>query len=118
MSTLDPFEKGESLPFETDVHTTNSLLNSGDPPVLLDIREPIEVQVCQIRNSIHIPMGEIPMLWRSIPKDRRVIVYCHHGRRSLMVTQFLRQHGIGLAQSMLGGIEAWSLEIDPSVRRY
>ena len=115
---MDPSDTAGSLAVEIDVYTANSLLNSDDPPVLMDIREPIEVQLCQIGDSIHIPMGEIPLRWQSIPKDKRVIVYCHHGRRSLMVTHFLRQHGIERAQSMLGGIEAWSLEIDAAVRRY
>jgi rhodanese-related sulfurtransferase len=118
MSMMDSFENNTSLPFEIDVQSTKSLLDSQESILLLDVREPMEVQACQIEGSTHIPMGEIPMKWEALPKDKRILIYCHHGRRSLMVTHFLRQHGLDNTQSVSGGIMAWSLEIDPTVPRY
>ena len=118
MSMMDSFESDTSLPTEIDVQSTKSLLNSEESILLLDVREQLEVQACVIQGATHIPMGEIPMKWEALPKDKRILVYCHHGRRSLMVTQFLRQHGLEKSQSVRGGISAWSLEIDPTVPRY
>lgn len=118
MSMMDSFENNTSLPFEIDVQSTKSLLDSNESILLLDVRELLEVQTCKIDGCTHIPMGEIPMKCEALPKDRRILVYCHHGRRSLMVTQFLRQHGLDNTQSIKGGISAWSLEIDPTVPRY
>lgn len=88
--------------------------------LLLDCREPDEHATARIDGAKLIPMREIPERfaelerWRSKP----IVVHCHHGMRSLRVAQFLRESGFAGAQSMRGGIEAWSLEIDPDVPRY
>lgn len=84
---------------------------------LLDVREPWEYQAAHLEGSTLIPMGEVPAAWKKIPEDKPVVVYCHHGRRSLKVTLWLREQGIE-AQSLQGGIDRWSLEIDPKVPRY
>jgi len=84
---------------------------------LLDCREPHEYQAARIDGATLIPMRQIPQQLEQIPKDRPVIVYCHHGMRSLDVTFFLRSKGLE-AKSLSGGIDRWSMEIDPSVPRY
>ncbi len=87
------------------------------PPVLLDCREPGEWQHCRIDGAMHIPMTQTPGRLGELSADRPIVVYCHHGVRSLRVAQFLRERGYDAA-SMAGGIEAWSLQVDPTVPRY
>ena len=109
-----------SLPLEIDVRTTKQMLDRGETFILLDCREASEVAAASIAGSIHIPMGKIPARLAELEphKAERVIVHCHHGGRSMRVTQFLRQQGFQQVQNMAGGIDAWSQEIDASVPRY
>jgi adenylyltransferase/sulfurtransferase len=104
-------------PLEITVQETRDLLASG-AAWLLDVREPSEFETCRIEGSTLIPMREIPARLAEIPRDMHVLVQCHHGGRSLRVTQFLRAQGLQMVSNVAGGIEAWSLEIDPSVPRY
>lgn len=104
--------------FEISLEEAAELIQSDNPPEILDVREADERSVCRIGESLHIPTGQIPARWDSLPKDKHLIVYCHHGKRSLFVTRFLKEMGIEGAQSMQGGIDAWSRLIDPTVRRY
>jgi rhodanese-related sulfurtransferase len=108
------------LPIDIDVRTTKQMLDQGEKFVLLDCREPSEVATAKIAGSVHIPMREIQsrLAELEVHKAERVVVHCHHGGRSLRVTNFLRQQGFEQAQNLAGGIDAWSLEIDPSVPRY
>ena len=85
--------------------------------LLLDCREPHEFQAARIDGSTLIPMRQITQQLDQIPKDRPVIVYCHHGMRSMNVTLWLRSKSVE-AQSLSGGIDRWSEEIDPNVPRY
>ncbi len=86
--------------------------------VLLDVREPFERELAAIQPSLHIPMGEIAERIAEIPKDRELIVYCHGGSRSNMVAGYLAGHGFSSVANLAGGIDAWSVEVDPSVPRY
>ncbi len=86
-------------------------------PFLIDCREPWEHEIAHIEGATLIPMRQVPQSVERIPKDGPVVVYCHHGMRSLNVAGWLRQHAIE-AQSLRGGIHRWSLEIDPAVPRY
>jgi rhodanese-related sulfurtransferase len=106
------------LPLDIDVRSVKQMLDRGEKFVLLDCREPNEVATARIAGTVHIPMREIPARISELPKDGRVVVHCHHGGRSLRVTQFLRQQGFDQSQNMAGGIDAWSHEIDSSVPRY
>lgn len=92
---------------------------SGDGQVLLlDVREPEEVAVARIEGATHIPMGDIPTRLPSLDPAKETIVFCHHGQRSLSVAAFLLKQDFEDVKSMRGGIDAWSLEIDPTVPRY
>ena len=86
---------------------------------LIDVREPWEYSTAHIEGSVPLPMGQIPARagQELLPAERLVIV-CHHGVRSMNVTAWLRNQGFENAQSMRGGIDAWSREVDPSVARY
>ncbi|MGD0250086.1 MAG: rhodanese-like domain-containing protein [Thermoplasmata archaeon] len=89
-----------------------------DAIVLLDIREPYERELASIQPSMHIPMSEVPGRMDEIPKDREVVVYCHGGSRSMMVAGFLASRGYRSVVNLDGGIDAWSVEVDPKVPRY
>lgn len=84
---------------------------------LLDVRRVDERELASL-GGIHIPLHELEARFNELPNDKLpLIVYCHHGVRSLYATQFLKMHGYD-ALSLRGGIDAWSIEIDPSIPRY
>ncbi len=94
-------------------------LDAGEPVVVLDVREPWEVQTARLESARHIPMGDIPArAHQELDPDAHIVVVCHHGVRSLNVTQWLRQQGFENAQSMRGGIDRWSRTVDPKVPVY
>ena len=94
-------------------------LQDSAAPVLLDVREPWESQLAGIPGSRTMPMGEVPSrAHQELDPDAPVIVYCHHGARSLSVTMWLRQQGFEQAQSLAGGIDRWSQTVDPTIARY
>lgn len=96
-------------------------IDSGGRVVLVDVREPMEHQICSIGGAHLIPMNTVPAQVQSIEAaadEALVVVFCHHGVRSLSVVNWLRQQGVENCQSMAGGIDRWSAEIDPGVPRY
>jgi adenylyltransferase/sulfurtransferase len=93
-------------------------LDRGDQLLLVDVREPGEHQICRIEGARLIPLGTIPASFQTLDTGEDVICYCHHGMRSMDVAVWLRNHGIENVQSLAGGIERWSAEIDPTVPRY
>ena len=87
--------------------------------MLLDVREPVELQMARIEGALHMPMGEVSMrASQELDPDAHIVVLCHHGVRSLNVTNWLRQQGFEKVQSMRGGIDRWSREVDASVPTY
>jgi len=86
---------------------------------LIDVREPWEFAAAHIDPSLLMPMGDIPArAHQELDPDEPLLILCHHGARSLNVTMWLRNQGFDQAQSVRGGIDAWSLDVDPSVSRY
>ncbi len=86
--------------------------------VFLDVREDSELAICRIEGALHIPMGSIPERCEAIPTDGKLVIFCHHGMRSMNVLQYLEAKGFTNAINMGGGIHAWAIEVDSSVRRY
>ena len=86
--------------------------------VLLDVREDGEVAIANIEGHTHIAMNLIPLRHNELPDDKPIVVYCHHGMRSMQVALFLEHAGFSDVYNLSGGIEAWSVQIDPSVARY
>jgi rhodanese-related sulfurtransferase len=106
-------------PLEINVHETKKLINDCAKFFLLDCREPHEYEICNIDGAKLIPMQQIADRLQEIgEKDAHVITYCHHGGRSLRVTQFLREQGYINAQNMTGGIDQWAQLIDQKMARY
>lgn len=108
------------LPLEVDVQTVAKMQQSEDSFVLLDVREQQEFDTARIGGSRLIPMSELRERVQELEdcRDQRIVVHCHHGMRSLQVTQAMRQAGFSQTQSMAGGIDQWSIEIDDAVPRY
>jgi rhodanese-related sulfurtransferase len=107
-------------PIEIDCRTVHADLSSGADFLLLDCREPDEYALAKIQAAKLLPMSELAARVEELAahRDRRIVVHCHHGGRSLRVANWLRGQGFEQAQSMAGGIDAWSTEIDPAVPRY
>jgi rhodanese-related sulfurtransferase len=86
---------------------------------LIDVREPWELATARIEGSVPMPMGDVPSrAHQELDPDERLVIVCHHGIRSMNVTVWLRNQGYEQAQSLRGGIDAWSAEVDPAVNRY
>lgn len=109
-----------SLPTEIEPREAATLLAESPDSLLLDCRTPEEYATAKIGGARLIPMQELTERLDEIEawRPQRIVVHCHHGVRSLRVTNWLRQQGFEQAQSMRGGIEAWSNEVDPSVPTY
>ena len=86
---------------------------------LVDVREPWEFARTSIEGSLLMPMGEVASRAnQELDPDERLLVLCHHGVRSMNVAVWMRNQGFENAQSVHGGIDAWSHEVDPTIARY
>ena len=107
------------MDFEISPSQVKALQQSGQEVLLLDVREPWEFETSQIEGSKHIPMGDVPArAHQELDPDEHIVVLCHHGVRSLSVTNWLRQQGFEKVQSMSGGIDGWARTVDPKVPLY
>ena len=96
-------------------------LDAGEKLHLIDVREPNEFAIARIEGGELIPMRQVPgelQMLEARADEATLIVFCHHGVRSLNVVNWLRRQGVDACQSMAGGIDAWSIAIDPAVPRY
>jgi rhodanese-related sulfurtransferase len=110
-----------SLAFEVTPAEVKSRLYAGEKLYLIDVREPFEHQLTRIDGAELIPMNTVPQrlsYLEQLAEDGILIVFCHHGMRSLSVVNWLRNQGVEACQSISGGIDAWSRSVDPSVPRY
>ena len=103
---------------EISVTQANELREKNPDLLFLDVREVEEVNFCKIPNSLHIPLNEIPEKMDSLSKDLSIVLYCHHGMRSMSAVNFLRNKGYKKVINLSGGIDAWSNQIDPNIPTY
>lgn len=103
---------------EIDIHQAKQQLDAAGNPLLVDVREAFELEICALDNARHLPLGQLGELAETLPRDRDLIVFCHHGVRSLKAAQYLRARGFDRAVSMRGGIHQWAQEIDSSLAQY
>lgn len=109
---------GFMLEYEISPTEASTLLRNSQVR-FLDVREPWEYATARIGGSVLMPMGDVPArAHQELDPDERIVVLCHHGMRSMNVAVWLRNQGFENAQSLRGGIDAWSAEVDPSVGRY
>ncbi|HZD76309.1 MAG TPA: rhodanese-like domain-containing protein [Acidobacteriaceae bacterium] len=107
------------LDLEVAPQELKTMLGGEGQPLLLDVREPWETSAAGFPEACTMPMGEVPSrAFHELDPDGRIVVICHHGIRSLNVANWLRTQGFGHAQSLRGGIDAWSRDVDPAVGRY
>ena len=107
------------MDYEIAPEETKAIADRGESFALIDVREPWEFDLARIEGAKLMPMGDVPSrAHQELDPDDHIIVYCHHGVRSLNVTAWLRQQGFEKAQSMSGGIDAWSRRVDPKVPVY
>ena len=100
------------------VHQLAEMPNDGARHLMLDIREPEELAVCIIGSSVTIAMQQSPNEFEGLPRENPLIVVCHHGICSAMMTKFRRKNGFDDAWNLAGGIDAWSRLTEPDMPRY
>ena len=113
----------ETFPIEISVADLEARLREqvvGQATTLtvLDVREAVEVETCEIAGSVHMPMMDVPARFTELPDDHALVVLCHHGMRSAQVVGFLREQGYANAINLKGGIDAWAREIDHTMATY
>lgn len=106
------------MPPEMGAEQLRDLLARGGTPIILDVREPAETQMAPFAGAVEIPMGEVPNRLEELERDDHIVVLCHHGIRSGRVAAYLHEQGFHRVTNLSGGIDAWSLLVDPSVPRY
>ena len=107
------------MEMEIEPGEVKSRLDAGEKIRMVDVREPFEHRQASIAGAELIPMRGVPQSIDSLrAAPDPLVVFCHHGMRSLQVVEWLRSQGLEDCRSMAGGIDRWSLEIDPSVPRY
>lgn len=107
------------MEFEISAGQVQSMKKRGEAFTLLDVREPWELAKASMEGSKNIPMGEVTARAREeLNPEEHIVVVCHHGVRSLTVTNWLRQQGFEKAQSMRGGIDGWARTVDPKIPLY
>lgn len=106
----------------TEVRQWASAAAAEGEPLLLDVREPWEVQLAAIRipeaGTLNLPMGQIPQRLAELDPAQPILCICHHGMRSAQVVAFLERAGFESVYNLAGGIDAWSTRVDPAVPRY
>lgn len=90
----------------------------GADVVLLDVREPAELEMASVASALHIPMREIPARLTELDRDTPLVVMCHSGGRSRRVAEYLSANGFSNVFNLSGGIDAWSTQLDSRVPRY
>ncbi|HEY2456183.1 MAG TPA: molybdopterin-synthase adenylyltransferase MoeB [Candidatus Acidoferrum sp.] len=115
--------RGEEEP-EHDLHVPeitprelHDRLERGDDLFILDVREPHEYQICNLKGHL-IPLGELPRRVHELDSSREIVAHCRSGKRSAEAVDFLRKAGFRKIHNLRGGILSWSTEVDPSVPRY
>ncbi len=106
------------MSYTITVRELKERMDKGDNVFLLDVREPHEYSLAKIDGSTLIPLGQLPTSLAQLDQNSEIVAYCHKGMRSADAVGFLLQQGFSNVKNLIGGIEAWSIEIDQSVPRY
>ena len=108
-----PFDEGDDL---TPGDLAAAL--AARPITLLDVREPHEWALGHLASARLVPLNTIPQSVATLSADEEIVVYCHHGMRSGMAAEWLREQGFHRVRNLIGGIDRWSVDVDPAIRRY
>jgi rhodanese-related sulfurtransferase len=93
-------------------------LDRNEAPLLLDVRQDWETQLCRLPNAVHIPIEELELRVEELNAQDSIVVYCHQGVRSAAVAEYLRSLGFRDVKNLSGGLDLWARTIDPAMRRY
>jgi rhodanese-related sulfurtransferase len=93
-------------------------LDRGDRLSILDVREPEEVAIAAFPGAINVPMGDVPSRLAELDPEAEWVIVCHHGMRSANVAMYLLRNGFEKIANLSGGIDEWSLTVDPATPRY
>ena len=93
-------------------------LDRHDPVTVVDVRDPWEVQICRLENSLHMPMEEIPFRIDELNPEDEFVVICHQGVRSAAICDWMERQGYLRVKNLAGGLDAWARAVDPTMRRY
>ena len=93
-------------------------LERGERPVLLDVRQDWEVEICALDGAVNIPIEEIEARAAELEAKDEIVVYCHHGMRSAAVVRFLAARGFDRVKNLTGGVAFWAATVDPAMRQY
>jgi rhodanese-related sulfurtransferase len=106
------------MDIEISVQELKEKMDSANPPLVVDVREPWEAERCAISGAKLIPLRQVPESLEDFKKEtREIVVHCHHGGRSLRAVNWLRSQGVS-ARNLTGGIHLWAEEIDPGMNKY
>jgi adenylyltransferase/sulfurtransferase len=103
---------------EVSVTTLKSKLDAGDNFILLDVREPFEIEIASVPGALCIPMNTVPQRVQELDPDAEILVMCRSGKRSADITAFLMHQGFANVHNVTGGILAWATDVDPTVQKY
>jgi adenylyltransferase/sulfurtransferase len=106
------------MSYAITVRDLKDRLDKGDTIFLLDVREPHEYSMAKIEGSVLIPLGDLPTSLDKLNSNDEIVALCHRGMRSADAVGFLMQQGFSNVKNLIGGIDAWSIEVDPEVPRY
>ena len=108
------------MPYDQEISPTDlaARLARGDTLTVLDVRERWEFETVHLEGSLLLPLSELTHGSASLDKDAEYIALCHHGMRSEMAASWLRNQGFARVVNLVGGIDAYSIEVDPSLPRY
>ena len=88
------------------------------PPLVVDVREPWEFEYCRIEDSRSLPLRSLPEAIEDLPREREIVVVCHHGVRSFHAAAWLKRAGFDRVRNLRGGVAAWADQIEPAMKRY
>jgi rhodanese-related sulfurtransferase len=91
---------------------------SREPPLVVDVREPWEFAHCRIDGALSFPLGELARRQDELPRERPLVLVCHHGHRSQHAAMLLAGAGFAQVHNLRGGVEAWAVAVDPAMKRY
>jgi adenylyltransferase/sulfurtransferase len=103
---------------ETEPLALKAIIDKGENPLLLDVREPYEYQLCHIEGAKLIPLGQLPRRLTELDRQGDIVAYCHTGERSANATMFLKSSGFNRVRNLKGGIKAWTEQVDPELPQY
>lgn len=106
------------MAYTMSVQELKQRLDTVSKPFLLDVREPYEYSLAKLEGSVLIPLGTLPQSLEQLDRNVEIVAYCHHGMRSADAVGFLLQQGFTNVKNLVGGIDAWSVQVDPAVPRY